>query len=294
MPTTVAEDLLSELRQRLRPGEGPGPIPRVRALHLPPAPTPGQKHGEFVAVELDDGSIGLGYALLGDTWSALRELAPKTGGSSAAGPGADALALAGGWRHDDPAARAVGLAAVNALSRHVLDRAGIVPPAAADALGGLTPRPGDHVGMVGLFPPLLAPLRATGARITVLELRADLVGARDGVEITLDPGALAGCQQVLCTATTLLNHTLDGVLAACRGAREFALVGPGAGCLPEPLFRHGVTCVAGTWITDAAGLIDALVQGRPWGRCARKFAWHRASAERAAAVADGPEAVSAR
>ena len=39
-------------------------LPRVRALHLPPLPWNGRKDGEFAALELDDGSLGLSYVCL--------------------------------------------------------------------------------------------------------------------------------------------------------------------------------------------------------------------------------------
>ena len=272
MPT-LADELLAEVRDALG-GRRP---PSVRALHLPPTPTPGRKDGEFAALELADGSVGLGYVLLGDTLPALHRLAAAERSSGRAAPfaGADALALAEAWRGEDPAQQALGLAALNALSRHCLDRAGVVPPPATDSLGGLHPRALEHVGMVGLFPPLLAPLRASGARLTVLEKRADFAGRRDGVDVVLDPAALRDCDAILCTATTLLNHTLDAVLDACRSARAFVLVGPGAGCLPGPLFRRGVTVVAGTWVVDPAALVHALARGDAWGGFTRKFAWPR-------------------
>jgi hypothetical protein len=48
-------------------------LPRVQALHLPPDPAPGQSRGEFCALELDDGSLGLSYVLLDDTLAQLRQ-----------------------------------------------------------------------------------------------------------------------------------------------------------------------------------------------------------------------------
>ena len=41
-------------------------LPRVRALHLPPPSAAGSKDGEFCALELEDGAIGLSYVLLDD------------------------------------------------------------------------------------------------------------------------------------------------------------------------------------------------------------------------------------
>jgi uncharacterized protein len=265
--TLIAEALLSDLARRL----GEAPVPRVRALHLPPAPWNGSKDGEFGALELEDGSLGLSYVLLDGSLGAL-----ASGRAAVELPGADAMDLAAGWLGGRVEARTLGFAAVNALSRHLLDRMGIAPPDAPDSIGGLDPQPGEHIGMVGLFPPLVRQVTARGARLTVLELRADLAGEHAGFTVTLDPKDLDVCDKVLSTSTVLLNHTLDAVLANCRQARRVALIGPGAGCLPGALFEAGVTTLGGTWITDASGFKQALKQGQPWSRFARKFAWSAA------------------
>jgi uncharacterized protein (DUF4213/DUF364 family) len=106
----------------------------------------------------------------------------------------------------------------------------------------------------------------------VLELKPRLAGERDGYRVTLDPEALRDCGKVLCTSTVLLNDTIDRVIAGCPGARTFAVVGPGASCLPDPLFERGVTLVGGTWAVDRAALRDAIRAGAPWGKSARKTA----------------------
>ena len=58
---SFATDLIAEL-ERATAG---CPIPRVRALHLPPPEAAASKNGEFCALELDDGALGLSYVLLG-------------------------------------------------------------------------------------------------------------------------------------------------------------------------------------------------------------------------------------
>lgn len=257
MPLT--DDLLSQLERLLA-----GRVPRVKALHLPPRPWTGSKDGEFGAIELEDGSLGLGYVLLGDALEAL------AAGAAAPLAGADALTLARRWQADDPAARALGLAAVNALSRHLMDREGFVPPPATDSIAGLDPQPGQHLGMVGFFPPLLKAVTARGARLTVLELREDLAGEHPGYRVTLDPADLRDCDAVLSTSTVLMNHTLEALLPHFSSARRIALIGPSAGCLPDALFARGVTAIGGTWITQPAGLIEALATGGPWSAHARK------------------------
>lgn len=244
-----------------------GRLPRVRALHLPPPPPPGGQRGEFCAIELDDGTLGLSYVLLGNTWAGL---SADPGRHVQAGQ--EALALARGFAAADPLQRTVVFAAVNALTRWLFDRAGFVPPASADSIGHLGPQPGELIGMVGHFTPLLARLRDQGARLLVVELRADLVGERDGVRVTLDPAELAACRKVLATGTLLLNDTLDSLLAHCRQATHLALVGPSVGGPPDPLFARGVTLLGGSWVDDPAACIAALRAGQPLGRSTHKVA----------------------
>ena len=264
--STVSTELVA-LLERLA---GTLALPNVRALHLPAPSAAGTRDGEFCAIELDDGSLGLSFVLLGDTLATLRGR-----DAHAALAGTPALELARCYASATGAQRALGFAAVNALTGHLFDRAGYAPPAAAGSLGELDLQAGDHLGMIGLFPPLVPQVLASGARLTVLELRPELAGARDGWSVTLDAGELAGCNKVLSTSTVLLNHTLDAVLERCRHAERFALIGPGAGCLPDPLFACCVTLLGGSWIVNPAGFKAALQAGKPWGGFARKFALGR-------------------
>jgi len=269
------------------------PIPRVRALHLPPPEAAESRSGEFCALELDDGALGLSYVLLGDTLQRL-----LVSGEADSIVGMDALALArhyaqppevargaagAGSSPDDQALRrTLGFAAANALSRTVMERMGFAPPRASDSIAGIDPQAGDHIGMVGLFSPLLKQVTAAGAQLTVIELNPEYVGDHDGYRVTLDAAELETCNKVLSTSTILLNHTVDNMLAHCRRASHVALIGPSAGCLPQPLFDRGVSVIGGSWVTDRAGFIDVLRRGDAWGTFAYKFAvtpadWQRAT-----------------
>ena len=267
---TFATDLIAEL-ERATAGHS---IPRVRALHLPPPEAAESRNGEFCALELDDGALGLSYVLLGGI---LPRLAASDDPHTIVGM--DALQLArefasptAGAGGDAEIRRTLGFAAANALSRTVMERMGFAPPRATDSIGGIDPQAGDHVGMVGLFTPLLKQVTAAGAQLTVIELNPDYAGYYDGYRVTLDAAALEDCNKVLSTSTILLNHTVDAMLAHCRKAQRIVLIGPSAGCLPEPLFARGVTVVGGSWITDRAGFIDALRRGESWSGFAYKFA----------------------
>lgn len=246
------------------------PLPRVRALHLPPKPTPGDLRGEFCALELEGGAIGLSYVLLGDTWAELSRQPQRF-----ALGGLDAVEVARRYLSADPLERTVGFAALNALTRCLFDRAGFVPSGSADSIGNLDPQPGETVGMIGYFASLVPRITARGARLVVIELRADLVGERDGVRVTLDADELQACDKVLTTGTLLLNDTLERMLGLCRRARRIAMIGPSVGCPPDPLFARGVTLMGGTWITDPAAYVDALRAGEPTAQATRKFALAR-------------------
>jgi len=244
-----------------------GPLPRVRALHLPPNKRTEDNRGIFCAMELEDGSIGLSYVLLDDTLERLRQ------GSEGFGlPGADTLEVARRYVNDKGIWKTLGFAAANALSRCLFDRAGFRPDCNVDSIGQVNPQPGEHIGMIGYFTPLLGRITGSGARLTIVELRADLAGEHDGYRVTLDAEQLADCSKVISTSTLLLNDTLERMIACCRNARWFAMIGPSAGCLPDALFARGVTLLGGSWINERDGFTAALRSGEPLSDFASKFA----------------------
>lgn len=260
-----AADYLDQLRRFARRAPA---LPRVRALHLPAEPPPGEgdTRGEFCALELDDGALGLSYVLLDDTLARLRD-ADATLGLA----GADALEVAGLFVGADPMRRTLGFAAANALTRCLFDRAGWQPDVSADSLGALDAQPGEHIGMIGLFTPLLQRVLASGALLTVVELKAHLAGEHDGYRVTVDAEALRACDKVLATGTLVLNDSLDRMLALCARARWIALIGPSMGCLPDALFARGVSLIGGSWVLDPPAYLDALRRGAMRSAAARKM-----------------------
>ncbi len=259
MPT--ATERFVELAARIAHRLG---SPRVRALHLPPAN--GTKEAEFCALELDDGSIGFAYIQLDATESPLRE---RHGARSLSG--IDAASLAAGFATGDPVARALGFATINALSQGLFARARWVPRAGGDPLGAIDPQRGEHIGMIGLFTPLVPIILRSGARLTVLELRSELVRDEPQLRVTVDPAALATCDKVVSTCTVILNDTLDAVLEACRHAGRIAIVGPTAGCVPDPLFERGVDSLGGRRVVDRERFLQAFRSGAKWGEYAAKY-----------------------
>lgn len=255
------------------------PFPRVRRLHLPPwQPRDGRQDcpAGFCALELEDGAFGLTLVLLRDAHARmLSRHAADSGCGRLPLAGASARKIATGLASQDAVDRALGLAAINALTHSAWLRLGYQPPPAGNSLGGLALLPGDRVGMVGAFNPLLGDVQRSGAELTVVELDPDQVRALQAghpwLHATLDRSRLAKCNKIIASATMLHTDTLQAVLDACSAAAEFAVIGPSAGFWPDPLFARGVTHLAGTLVVDGAALADAVANGQPLAGATRKF-----------------------
>jgi uncharacterized protein len=243
-----------------------GPLPRVKTLHLPPLSAPSDNRGEFCAIELEDGAIGLSYVLLDDTLKQLHAKPSQVFG------GADALDLARRYDHGQGCDRVIGFATANALTRCLYNQAGFRPNKSSNSIGDLNPQAGEHIGMIGMFFPLVRRITDAGAQLTVIELKAELAGTHDTCRVTLDASELLNCSKVISTSTLLLNNTLDHILANCRNARWLAMVGPNAGCLPDALFARGISFLGGSWITDGPSFLDGLTSGESRRDCAEKYA----------------------
>lgn len=250
---------LVEAAQRIDAALGPA---RVQRIVLPPLADKPGREGEFCAVQLDDGSVGLAFTLLDGALAALHARGQQDGCA--------AMQLVRGYAAGDGAARALGLATINALTRRLFDRAGFVPDDSIDSFGSLALEPGDRLGMVGHFTPLIEQARALGIPVTVLELKAELVREEPGLVVTLDPARLAGCNKIVSTSTLLLNDTFEAVAGCWRGADAVAIVGPSAGCPPDPLFAAGVSAVGAAWVIDAEAFLARVAAGAKWGETSRK------------------------
>lgn len=241
-------------------------IPAIAHAYIP-EPNPGvAKHTEFGILALADGSAGLYYAWLG---ASQRGMSGRFSESWLCGQ--DATAVAAHYANTDEAECSIGLAAISAITQSIYRRAGYDPESAPDSAGALDARDTDHVGMVGYFPPLIANLRERRMRLTVIEQRQDLVQRDGNFEVTLDASRLGACNKVLVTAATLLNDTIEDVLAYTLDAERVVVIGPTAGFFPDPLFARGVTDVGGTWIIDPEAAITRLRAGDQMGGSVRKI-----------------------
>lgn len=249
-------------------------LPPVERIYLPPAVEHAEFRDEFGFVFLADGSAGPFYTSLPGELAALWRLLPDRG---------QPVTLAGllaGFTSGVLARRALALGAFNAIGQHLFRRSGLDLRSGADAravgLGAGRPEPGEWVGMVGWFRPLIEQLNADGVGVLVLERLPERVVAGPGVRLTEDPADLAGCRHILCSASTLINDSLDALLAASAGAGTFSLVGPSGSGLPDLLFARGVDAVGGTLFDSAEALLEQLEAAQTWRGVGRKYQLLRA------------------
>ncbi|MBI5502067.1 MAG: hypothetical protein HY907_17625 [Deltaproteobacteria bacterium] len=250
-------------------------VPRIRELFLPPWPSGAAsvEHG-FLVMLLEGGAAGLSYVLL----------PPEVAGDYRA---LDVRAHAGARSEQylepmgrgDPVADLLGLAAVNAICQHAMRSGKVRLDHATDSLGLLALEDGDRVGMVGLFPPLLRIADRERFELVIVEKDPSLVEKHPGLNITLDVTALRRCNKVVCTSATVLNESIDEVLANCGTARHVSVVGPTAGFLPDPLFARGVHVVGGRYVVDGEKLLARVKTDERWGDATGRTCFVRESYE---------------
>jgi uncharacterized protein (DUF4213/DUF364 family) len=216
---------------------------------------------------LDDGGVGVANLcpdVCGVPSRHVSGLLPEPGTSAA-----NALATLA-----SPERSAVGLATANALANRFAGVAnesyGNAPwhdtkrwrqaSVGSDVLDVIELRPDDHVGMVGCFNPLVKGIRRRVQRLSVFErgprLTSGLLPEDRAAEV------LPECSVTLITATTIINGSIDELLAAAADCREVVLLGPSTPLVPEVFDTSSgrVTLLAGVVVTNAEELLSTVTQ----------------------------------
>ena len=240
--------------------------PRVTGLYLPEPVEDETFRDEFGFVFLADDGIGPFYVSMQDILPRLWQRYPKPERCSE-----DAIALLQGFASTDPSDRALALGTYNALSARLYRAAGFEPPDRKPNSGLIDMPPGLPVGMVGYFSPLVEKLTAQGYEVMVLERSPERVPERPGVSVTCDPRELTRCRHLLCTASTLINDSLEDILAVTEPQACLEIVGPSGSGLPDPLLARGVTSIGGVSFGDRNDLLNHLRRGGSWGEAGRKY-----------------------
>ncbi len=120
------------------------------------------------------------------------------------------------------------------------------------------------VTIVGAFQSFIRKVEATGNKLNVLEFsentlieeyRKYFVPAEEYKRI------LPFSDIVIITGQTLVNGTLDDILAAVSENAQVIVAGPTISIIPDILFENKVTIIGGMKITDPGIMFDVVSQG---------------------------------
>ena len=243
-------------------------IPPVTGIHLPVRVEDAQKADEFGFVFLEDGSVGPFYTSLDDTLHELWSLYPDGKGYTC-----KASLLIEYFLADSQALRSVALGTFNAISQHVMVRAGYSPletSANKDSANGPSEQ-AQKIAIVGYIRPMVEKLIEKGIDVMVLELNPARVDLQPGLRLSTDPADLLEYEGIICTASTLINDSLGEILQYKNESAYFSLIGPSGSGLPDILFQHGVDEVGGFYVYDIKALHDALDRQESWGHAGQKY-----------------------
>lgn len=177
--------------------------------------------------------------------------------------------------------RAVGIAAVNALAECCWRRQphpGVLLRPGVDAFDATEIRRGDNVVVVGAFVPFLKELKRRRQSFLVLErdpatLKAEELPFFRPAERA--PEIVPQADVVLITGSTLVNATLEDLLALAKPEARVAIIGPTVGMLPDAFLARGADVLGCVRINDPDAFLDLLAEGGSgyhfFGRSAEKI-----------------------
>lgn len=246
-------------------------LPPIADIFLPPFYAGGQpKDAQFMAISLEGGAVGVSYVLLPDEkMEEYTRLQPSDFIAKAP------LQFTREFGRNDPLGEMIGLAAINAVCQHVMRETNFAVDSATDSLGLLSVQQGDRVGMVGLFYGLIKTIEQANAEVVVIEKNEQLIQKYPDLPITTDVTKLSRCNKILCTGTTILNNSLDEVLARVPSDAFVSVIGPTAGYFPDPLFARGVNVVGGRVVKDGEAFLQSIAEGKRWGEATRKICFQK-------------------
>jgi uncharacterized protein len=163
--------------------------------------------------------------------------------------------------------RAVGIATLNALAELCWRRRpapGVELLPGTDAFDATEIHKDDRVVLVGAFIPFLKELKRRHQSYLVLEqnpaaLKPDEMPFYRPAEIA--PEIVPAADVLLITGATLLNDTLEGLLALARPAARVTVLGPTVGMLPDAFLARGADILGSVRITEPEAFLDLIAEG---------------------------------
>ena len=167
----------------------------------------------------------------------------------------------------DGLSRAVGIATLNALAElcwRCRPSAAVELSPGTDAFDATEFRPDDEVVVVGAFVPFLKELKRRRQPFLVLEQNPAMLKPEEMPFYR--PAAMARevvpkADVLLITGATLLNDTLEDLLALARPEARVTILGPTVGMVPDGFLARGADILGSVRITQPDAFLDLLAEG---------------------------------
>jgi uncharacterized protein (DUF4213/DUF364 family) len=213
---------------------------------------------KFMAVLLE-GYLGTGYAPRKDTptcnvFNGAGTLHEKT-----------AIELAEFASSDDSFERAVGVAALNALSQYIIDenKEKYNFYSNLDILKLLPLNPGSKVGMVGVIGPFVQYLTKNSREFVIVDDNPAIPEGKtpQGYIISRNIESIGDADIVLMTGSTIIEHSLEGPINVVKNATFKVVIGPTASWIPDMAFDLGLNAACGMRFKEPLKAFRTIMQG---------------------------------
>lgn len=204
----------------------------------------------YTAVLLSDGKLGLAYTFHSHK-------VPPCINSLEAGTikGKKAIEVISYALSDNLLESTVGVATINAIANQHIENA-----IEGDILDVINLKSSDMVGMVGLFGPLIDPLKKLAKNLYIFEEK-DITNFPDVYPPEKASTILPVCDVIIISATTLINRTIESLLNLSKDARETIILGATTPFLPKVFAKRGVTMLSGIKVLDEKEVLRIISEG---------------------------------
>lgn len=189
--------------------------------------------------------------------------------------------------------KTLGIAALNALSTLCMELSPAPYRTAAgdaveilhneDAFDVLELMPGGNHVVVGALVPMLKRLIRRELDFTVLEMDSRTLKGKELEHFRPAgdaPLVVPDADVLVITGTTILNGTLDNLLALAKPGCRILVTGPTASMLPDAFLERGVTMLGGIAVTKPDAALDIIGEAgsgyHMFGKCAERLVIRKA------------------
>jgi len=171
------------------------------------------------------------------------------------------------WAYNPPSLeKMIGIAAVNALSQHILEIINPYKTIKGDIVDYLKIDEDKKVTFIGQIKPLIEHVNRFTDSILIIDDNPSIseqstkFPKRNNISDLEDDEIFTDI--LFCTGSSLINNTLEEILVFFRKkSRKTVVIGPSASMIPDILFDSGVDIVGGMTIIDRESTINVIKEG---------------------------------